>query len=1127
MAKNGDVFDVLWEVGDELALYPDGQSSPEIFVLSDGDGTACGTFVGDRVGDKNIIFYPYKYGDYADSCVVHTDFAEEQKYFPGCFDRSAFYMTSIGGESQSFSFKNLCAVIKVSVTGKYSLTSLSIIAHDKDVFLSGPAEVTIEKDSQGMKILKDDSGHAINQMPSHQDRVTIICNNVQLDEYSATDFYFVLPPVELRGGFSIVLKSAFGSLVKNTSADVVLKSSTLYSVPCFNFNLFDGASPTSSLEGYGTEESPFHISSCRDLLALQNAVNSKSTIVSSSDCAEVDAATASYVLDNDIDLSEICGEGIANWSPIGYMKPDNFYSYYSAKMDKEPNPFKGVFDGCGYKISGLYLDDEELNNFGLFGAVDGTVRNLTVEGFARGCYNIALLATFVRGNLINCTSIGKIQARTAAGLVCNSYDGVIDGCINYADICCTCELDDPNDLSQCSGIIREGVTIVKDCVNYGKLTDFRDVGGISVEIEGKISDQNNYKTAKVYNCANYGSLSGVNVGGVVQTISVGTHLANCLNAGDLKGIKENAKVGGIVMQSLALGNNCPENFDETHLDNCVSIGKISCDYPTDNCGAIFVSSTSDCSNCYWLKDCCAKAFSQNTGYSSSIISLDSDSMKEDSDTGIVLYGQDDKGYSILLDALNAWAYDHYSVANEFCGWSYVSNTSFPSLTYQVPTYPGEPSYSISINVKSVQLSHKKKTFTVEASSRSPLTVSSLPDWTKLLSTKEKETGGMYRYQYTFYASANDSGSKRSGEISFTNSDGLSVKLMVSQGYAYCSKDYSLDGSVTCHQSASVGKGIDVVILGDGYSDRQIAKGQFSEDVDRALYAFFSKEPYTTFRNYFNVYSVVKVSENESFGADFSTALDGYFGDGTVVGGNINLCLKIAAQTIGKDDVKDALVIVIMNSYRYSGTCYWYNDYSNDYGSCSCVSFVALGTTSTGMTGFEAILCHESNGHAFAKLLDEYFYDYMGEINIADAEKCTRDRKDYGVGKNVDFTPDPFKVCWSHFLTDSRYDNEGLGVFEGANTYSKGAYRPTDHSIMRYNTGHFNAPSREAIYYRIHKLAFGNQWNYDYEEFVKYDAINRSGTKTSTSSESTSAGKFQHLHAPVILESTRTRTPERR
>ena len=44
--------------------------------------------------------------------------------------------------------------------------------------------------------------------------------------------------------------------------------------------------------------------------------------------------------------------------------------------------------------------------------------------------------------------------------------------------------------------------------------------------------------------------------------------------------------------------------------------------------------------------------------------------------------------------------------------------------------------------------------------------------------------------------------------------------------------------------------------------------------------------------------------------------------------------------------------------------------------------------------------------------------------------------------------------------------------------------------MNDNTGGFNAPSREAIYYRIHKLAYGSLWSYDYEAFVSYDSRNR-------------------------------------
>jgi hypothetical protein len=63
---------------------------------------------------------------------------------------------------------------------------------------------------------------------------------------------------------------------------------------------------------------------------------------------------------------------------------------------------------------------------------------------------------------------------------------------------------------------------------------------------------------------------------------------------------------------------------------------------------------------------------------------------------------------------------------------------------------------------------------------------------------------------------------------------------------------------------------------------------------------------------------------------------------------------------------------------------------------------------------------------------------------------------------------------------------------------------TDHE------GGFNAPSREAIWYRAHKLAYGPDWNYNYEDFVTYDAVNR---KPST--KALSGGKYVIKQLPLL------------
>jgi hypothetical protein len=130
-----------------------------------------------------------------------------------------------------------------------------------------------------------------------------------------------------------------------------------------------------------------------------------------------------------------------------------------------------------------------------------------------------------------------------------------------------------------------------------------------------------------------------------------------------------------------------------------------------------------------------------------------------------------------------------------------------------------------------------------------------------------------------------------------------------------------------------------------------------------------------------------------------------------------------------------------------------------------------------------LLIHE-NGHGYGKLGDEYFYA-GNHPNQADINRHTA-MVPYGWSKNTDITGDPALVKWAKFLTDPRYEGQGLGVFLGGETFASGFWRPTNNSIMRYNPGGYNAPSREAIYYRTHKLVYGLDWEYDFEEFVAWD-----------------------------------------
>ncbi|MBR0287055.1 MAG: hypothetical protein IJQ96_08565 [Bacteroidales bacterium] len=327
---------------------------------------------------------------------------------------------------------------------------------------------------------------------------------------------------------------------------------------------------------------------------------------------------------------------------------------------------------------------------------------------------------------------------------------------------------------------------------------------------------------------------------------------------------------------------------------------------------------------------------------------------------------------------------------------------------------------------------------------------------------------------------------------------------------YKSTDFSADGTVHQLRAASKGAGINIVMMGDAYSDRLIADGTYEAVMRKAMDAFFDEEPYKSHIDYYNVYYIDVVSKNEAYYG--ITAFNTFYGDGSYVGGDDNKVFEYAQKILSKDQIDDALIIVMMNRDYYGGTCYMYSVPDGDYGRGPSIAYFP---TSSDISTFNGVVTHEAGGHGFAKLADEYDYPVViSEDEVADR----RSMEPFGWWKNIDFTSDPSQVKWAKFITDDRYASEGIGVYEGACTYQYGAWRPTEQSIMRHNIGGFNAPSREAIYYRIHKLAYGADWQYNYEDFVAWDLAHRTPAATSARGARPNfvEREFEPLAPPVVV-----------
>lgn len=305
---------------------------------------------------------------------------------------------------------------------------------------------------------------------------------------------------------------------------------------------------------------------------------------------------------------------------------------------------------------------------------------------------------------------------------------------------------------------------------------------------------------------------------------------------------------------------------------------------------------------------------------------------------------------------------------------------------------------------------------------------------------------------------------------------------------YESTDYSMDKTYVQLQNADSGNGINVVFMGDGFSDRQIESGLYDKLMKQGMEAFFLLEPYSSFRNLFNVYYVNAVSKNEGITGFGETVFSCALGEGTHIDGDDSKCMKYASvcDNFTEEEMNEILIVVLANSIERHGTCYLSgsNKYLGDYGRGSAVAYSTLSSYEEIRTG---TMIHEC-GHGFAKLSDEYvIYENQTPDDLRYNDWGNRDK--WGWRKNVDFVSDPAKVYWSKFIDDPRYKDEQIGVYEGGRLYRYGAYRPTDESIMRTSQPDkygFNAPSREAIYYRIHKLAYGESWIFDFEKFVDWD-----------------------------------------
>lgn len=308
---------------------------------------------------------------------------------------------------------------------------------------------------------------------------------------------------------------------------------------------------TKALTGNGTQENPYLISTAEDLATFRDAVNGGQTDA----CAKLTA---------NIDLS-----GTGEWTPI-------------ATNDA---PYSGTFDGAGFTIDGLTINQPNNDYLGFFATIgtNGVVKNVIIG------------------------SNSSISGNMTVGGITGNNQGTISGCTNYASVNATTE--------ECGGIagVNNGTIELCDSLlsegSNAKITGAENIGGIvgsnhglirscnnSIPIEGVgsylafpiggIAGVNSDNSATIVECTNNADVaSGIYSGGIVGTVNIqdGSQLIirNCINNGS---VSDGIRTGGIVGSV----NHCDGNLI---IENCTNNGSISAGRQMNNAAAGIIAAT--------------------------------------------------------------------------------------------------------------------------------------------------------------------------------------------------------------------------------------------------------------------------------------------------------------------------------------------------------------------------------------------------------------------------------------------------------------------------------------------------------------------------------------------------------
>lgn len=206
-------------------------------------------------------------------------------------------------------------------------------------------------------------------------------------------------------------------------------------------------------DGFGIKTNPYLIEDAKDLKLLAEKVNSGTTY-----------EKTYFKQTADIDLNN------EPWTPIGTV----------INNGKDAKPFKGTFDGDGYKITNLKVTGNS-NNAGLFGYTqDATIKNCNVTGEVKGFNDVGGIVGNADGKtqILSCSFRGDVTGEDSyIGGIAGSARGTIKNCYALADVTARIEI--------AGGIAGYAYHVtIENCYYSGNVPAGNSAGGIAGFVSG-------------------------------------------------------------------------------------------------------------------------------------------------------------------------------------------------------------------------------------------------------------------------------------------------------------------------------------------------------------------------------------------------------------------------------------------------------------------------------------------------------------------------------------------------------------------------------------------------------------------------------------------------------------------